>query len=141
MSQSNRRLDKKIADYFNDVIVLAQATFASGEFITDMTPARAFLRIQGKYGLYRGLVTELFSDEVRKYRYYVLFKERVEAGFNNSPDPRAFRLKYGQIGTHAGEYVPHLHREDKTQLILTEEMTFSGFVDWLKINLQPMSNG
>ncbi|KOR37262.1 MULTISPECIES: hypothetical protein [Planktothricoides] len=129
-------MDNQIADYFNDVIVLAKATFESVEFITDMTPARAILRIQGKYGLYRVLVTELFSDEVRKYRYYVLLGERVEAGFDNSPDPRAIRLKYGEIGTHAGEYVPHLHREDKTQLTLTEEMTFVGFVDWLKKNIQ-----
>lgn len=40
--------------------------------------------------------------------------------------------KWGE--EHAGENVPHLHREDKTNLYLTEEMTFQGFVDWLKGN-------
>jgi hypothetical protein len=62
----------------------------------------------------------------------------VEAGFDNSPDPRAIRLKYGRFGAeHAGEAVPHLHREDKTQLFLTDEMTFEAFVDWLKANIVP----
>lgn len=52
------------------------------------------------------------------------------------PNKSAIRLKYGQIGTRVGEYVPHLHQENKTQLSLTEEMTFVGFVDWLKKNIQ-----
>jgi hypothetical protein len=60
----------------------------------------------------------------------------VEAGFDNSPDPRAIRLKYGKIGKdHAGEQVPHLHLEDKTRLLLTDEMTFTSFVAWFKTNL------
>ena len=80
-------MDKKITDYFNDVIGLAQATFETVESIADVTPARAILRLQCQYGLYRVLVTELFSDEIRKYRYYVLLGDRVEAGFDNSPDP------------------------------------------------------
>jgi len=78
----------------------------------------------------------LFSDEVRKYRYYVLQGKWVEAGFDNSPDPRAIRLKHGEIGQeHAGEHIPHLHLEDKTHLSLTKEMTFPEFVDWVKGNL------
>ncbi len=60
----------------------------------------------------------------------------VEAGFDNTPDPRAIRLKYGEIGQeHAGELVPHLHSKDKTRLSLTEEMTFAEFVRWVKGNL------
>lgn len=60
----------------------------------------------------------------------------VEAGFDNAPDPRALRLKYGKVGKeHAGENIPHLHREDKSKLYLTEEMIFHNFVDWLKGNL------
>lgn len=35
-----------------------------------------------------------------------------------------------------GENVPHSHREDKSQLYLTEEMTFQDFADWLKGNLE-----
>ena len=95
------------------------------------------MRIDAEYGKYKILVTELFSDGLRKYRYYVLHGDWVEAGFDNSPDPRAIRLKYGEIGKeHAGEPVPHLHLEDKTRLSLTEEMTFADFVRWLNGNLE-----
>jgi hypothetical protein len=81
-------------------------------------------------------VTELISDEGRQYRYYVLRGDWVEAGFDNSPDPRAIRLKYGSIGqTHAGEPIPHLHRKNKAELFLTDEMSFIAFVHWLKANL------
>jgi hypothetical protein len=87
-------------------------------------------------GVYRIVVTELFSDGIRKYRYYVLRGEWVEAGFDNSPDPRALCLKYGRIRkAHAGEPVPHLHRHDKTELSLTEEMTCEAFVHWLQSTL------
>jgi hypothetical protein len=86
----------------------------------------------------RILVTELLSDGWRKYSYYVLRGNWVEAGFDNSPDPRAIRLKYGQIGAeHTGEHVPHLHQHDKTELSLTAEMTFEAFVDWVIATIQP----
>jgi hypothetical protein len=66
----------------------------------------------------------------------VLRDDWVEAGFDNSPDPRAIRLKYGRIGKeYANEYIPHLHQDDKNHLSLTEEMTVSDFVDWVKTNL------
>jgi len=60
----------------------------------------------------------------------------VQAGFDNTPDPRIIRLKYGKIGEeHAGEKIPHLHREDKTLLSLTEEMSFADSAQWLKSTL------
>ena len=129
-------MDAKVTEYFADVIALAQATFEGVKYVNDVTPLRAILRLEAKYRIYRVLITELFSDEVRKYRYYVLEGDRVEAGFDNSPDPRAIRLKYGRIGAeYAGQNVPHLHLENKQELVLTEEMTFADFVDWLKINI------
>ncbi len=131
-------MDKKIAGYFADVVALSRSVFEHVEYKTDITPKRAILRLQGKYGLYQVFVTELFSDEIRKYRYYVLNENRVEAGFDNSSDPRAIRLKYGKISKeHFGEYTPHLHLEDKTHMTLTEEMTFERFADWLKNNMIP----
>jgi hypothetical protein len=129
-------LDEKTARHFADIILLARSVFDEVAIETDATPERSILRIQAKYGQYRIFVTELFSDSFREYRYYVLRGNWVEAGFDNSPDPRAVRLKYGEIGQgHAGEPIPHLHLEDKTRLSLTEEMTFEGFIEWLKKNL------
>ncbi len=119
-------------------MALAQATFEQVEYTTDATPQRAILRLQVMYGAYRVFITELFSEGVRKYRYYILRGDWVEAGFDNSPDPRAIRLKYSRIGEeHSGEPIPHLHQEDKARLSLTEEITFTAFVDWLKTNIQP----
>lgn len=129
-------MDAQVTEYFADVIALAQATFEGVKYVNDLTPLRAILRLEAKYSIYRVLVTELFSDEVRKYRYYVLEGDRVEAGFDNSPDPRAIRIKYGRIGEeYAGKNVPHLHLDNKNRLVLTEEMVFADFVDWLKTNI------
>ena len=129
-------MDEKTSRHFAEIIELAQSVFENVTYEIDATPDRSILRINAEYGKYQILVTELFSDKVRKYRYYVMLGDWVEAGFDNAPDPRAIRLKYGKIGEdHAGESVPHLHREDKTKLSLTEEMTFQDFVDWLRGNL------
>ena len=127
---------EKTSRHFAEIIELAQSVFENVTYEIDVTPDRSILRISAEYGKFQILVTELFSDGLRKYRYYVMRGAWVEAGFDNAPDPRAIRLKYGKIGEdHAGENVPHLHREDKSQLYLTEEMSFQDFVDWLKGNL------
>jgi hypothetical protein len=129
-------LDTNLTRYFADLISLAQAHFTQVTYSTDVTPKRAILHLQAQYGDYRILVTELFSDGLRKYRYYVLREDWVEAGFDNSPDPQAIRLKYGKISKeHSGEPVPHGHRQNKTELSLTEEMTLVDFLTWLKDSL------
>lgn len=130
-------MDTTPAEAFARITALARATFEQVRFSADYTPERAILRLRASYGAYQVLVTELISKGTRHYRYYLLRGEWVEAGFDDSPDPRAIRLKYGRIGAeHAGEPVPHLHRADKTQLFLTDKMTFEAFVDWLKANIE-----
>lgn len=131
-------MDPNFANDFAHIIALAQVTFDGVEYTTGVTPKRAILRLQANYGPYRVFVTELFSENLRKYRYYLLRGDWVEAGFDNSPDPRAIRLKYGQIGQeHAGEAIPHLHLKDKKELSLTAEITFATFVAWLQANIKP----
>jgi len=130
-------LDEKTARHFAEIIELAQSVFTNVTYEIDATPNRSILRIDAEYGKYQILVMELFSNGIRKYRYYVMRGDWVEVGFDNAPDPRAIRLKYGKIGEeHAGENIPHMHREDKSHLYLTEEMSFQDFVDWLKGNLR-----
>jgi hypothetical protein len=129
-------LDEKTSRHFAEIIELAQSVFETVTYEIDATPDRSILRIEAEYGKYQILITELFSNGTRKYRYYVMRGDWVEAGFDNAPDPRAIRLKYGKISKeNTGENIPHLHREDKTRLYLTEEMTFENFVRWLKSNL------
>jgi hypothetical protein len=102
----------------------------------DETPVRAIVRIQARYGPYRIFVTELRDAITHKYRYYVLQGQAVIVGFDNSPDPRALRLRYGRIGNEqVRETVPHQHAENKTQVLLTKEFFFSDFVSWLQENL------
>lgn len=128
-------MDEKIAEYFAAVITTAASIFENCAHEQDCTPERAILQLHGEYGSCKILITELFSDKLRRYRYYVLQGNRVEAGFDNAPDPRAIRMKYGKIGKkHAGENIPHLHLDDKTSIVLTEEMMFSDFVEWLQKN-------
>ncbi len=91
-------MDKKSSEYFADVIASACSAFEVVEHNTDFTPERAILQIRGKYGLHQIFITELIGDGIRKYRYYILRGNRVEAGFDNAPDPRAIRLRYGKIG-------------------------------------------
>ena len=130
-------MDAYATNDFADIIALAQETFENVEFALDATPARAILRLQAQYGAYRIAVTELRSANARKYSYYALKGDWVEVGFDNSPDPQVIRLKYGRIGQeHAGEGVPHIHLQDKTQLALTDEMTFAMFVDWMATHLR-----
>ncbi|MFO7683453.1 MAG: hypothetical protein R6X34_25755 [Chloroflexota bacterium] len=129
-------MDGDTATYFVELIQQATNLFTEVEFETDVTPYRAIVRLQAQYGPFRVFITELVAVKGRQYRYYVLRDNWVEAGFDNAPDPRAIRLKYGHIGSdHAREPVPHLHRQNKTQLELTQEMTFTGFLIWLQTNL------
>ena len=128
-------MDTKITDHFDDLIRLAQQVFLQVEYTVDSSPQRAILKLNAHYGNLRIMVVELFSDSQRKYRYYALRENWVTVGFDNSPDPRAIRLKYGRIGKeHVGKLVPHLHLQDKTELHLTNEIAFADFVTWLQEN-------
>jgi hypothetical protein len=125
-------LDRKITDNFARIIELAKIHFDAVQYVIDTTPKRAIIKLNALYKNDKILVTELYSDNIFKYRYYVLNNNFVKAGFDNASDPRAIRLKYGKIGKeHSGELIPHLHLEDKQELILTEEMNFDKFLAWL----------
>ena len=76
----------------------------------DHSPERAILRLTARHGRYRVFITEIVSRASRQYRYYVLDGDIVVAGFDNAPDARALRLRYGrQRKKHIGELIPHLH--------------------------------
>ena len=126
-------MDTKITEHFDDIVHLAQQAFQQVAYTIDSSPQHAILKLNARYGDLRIMVVELFSNSQRKYRYYALRENWVTVGFDNSPDPRAIRLKYGRIGKeYAGRLVPHLHLHDKTKLVLTDEITFVDFVVWLQ---------
>ena len=65
-------MDTEATYNYAHIITLAQATFEQVEHDIDVTPQRAILHLQARYGLYRVFITELFSEGLRKYGYYVL---------------------------------------------------------------------
>jgi len=69
--QGDQRFDEDTSRYFDQVIQLAQSTFASVEIEINKTPERSILNIKWQYGQFRIFITELFSIDIRKYRYYV----------------------------------------------------------------------
>jgi hypothetical protein len=76
------------------------------------------------------------ADGNRRYAYYVLdVGNRLVQGFDNSPDIRAVKLRYGKdYHQHMHERVPHQHSAEDA-LILTESISFDAFIVWLKENL------
>jgi hypothetical protein len=132
-------LDAAPSEYFAGIVTLAQSQLDNTKILEqDHTPRRSILRLGANYGRFEVFITEIVTTERRKYRYYVLDGDEVIAGFDNAADPRALRAKYGRIGQeHAGELIPHLHLEDKTQLTITEEVDCAGFISWLATNLSP----
>ena len=129
-------MDRTASEYIDNVVKAIPTAFEQSEYEFDATPSRIILSVRCKYGPYQVFITELFSNAARKYRYYVLYQNQVVAGFDNAPDPRAIRMKYGTIGRdHTGEQIPHLHLENKKRIELTGELSFFDFVQWVKKNL------
>jgi len=75
------------------------------------------------------------ADGSRKYAYYVLAGTTVLVGFDNASDPRALSLKYGAAyGQHRLELIPHQHKNNKHDLVLTAEMDCAALFSWLQAN-------
>jgi hypothetical protein len=120
------------------VISLFQATCERSTVLRrEERPYLALLEMRGDYGAYQVHVREIWrADSSRKYAYYVLRQSTVIAGFDNAPDPRVLRLKYGKdYIRHRLDAVPHRHTEGKREIELTDEMDCAAFVNWLKENL------
>lgn len=124
--------------HFNQLIALARSHLEQVKILElDSTPERSILRIEARRKNYRLLITEIISAQARRYSYYALDGNIVIAGFDNAADPRALRLKYGQINReHAGEFIPHVHLANKTQIELTAEMALDKFVQWIQEHLE-----
>ena len=116
------------------VITKAQAALQDVRLVRrDERPARSLIDFEGRWGLYRIIVSEIHvADGSVRYAYYVLDAEnRLVQGFDNSPDIRASKQRYGtDYRQHLHERVPHQHSSEDT-LTLTEPMNFDAFMAWL----------
>ena len=110
-------MNPEATEYFAKIAEQARALLENVVITTDTTPDRAFLHLTAGYGSRRIVAKEVLTIGERRYSYYILRGSYVEAGFDNSPDPKAIRLKFGRIGyDYAQERVPHLHTENKQKL-------------------------
>lgn len=92
--------------------------------------------LTGSFGDYTVHISEISAMNWRKYAYYVLKDNSIVVGFDNSPDVYAIEMKYPEEPqAHRHERVPHRHGANKSELVLTNEMTFERFIEWLKTNL------
>jgi hypothetical protein len=120
------------------LIAKAQATLQNVRLVRrDERPARALIDLEGWWGPYRVIVSEIhLADGGVRYAYYVLDAEdHLVQGFDNSPDIRAIKLRYGKdYRQHLQERVPHQHSAEDA-LSLTEPMSLDAFIAWLKAKL------
>lgn len=122
-------------DAFDRLILKVRAVLTEVQVIRrDERHARALLDIEGKYKNYRIIISEIrFPDGSVRYAYYVLDKnDHIVRGFDNSPDVRALKMRYGKdYKRHLHERIPHAHMSDG-RIELTEHLNFDDFMEWLQ---------
>jgi len=96
------------------------------------SPDRVIWEVHGSLAKFDIRIKEIFNPSGRRYSYYVIRAGKVVVGFDNYPDRRALRRKYGRdFTTHLSELIPHKHGVRKTTLALTEAMRVDAFLDYL----------
>jgi len=119
------------------IVALARAYFEDVRVIRkDATEERAIVEVHCVYGPYTIRLREVTAPTHRRYSYYIFNGKRIVAGFDNSSDRPAIRLKYGADWlAHIHDFVPHAHFDDKRRLELTTEMSCEDFIAWIKAHL------
>ena len=129
-------MENQTTKYFDSIVSKTTAFFKNVNYIIDQTPQRSIIRITANYKHYRVFITELLSDEYRKYNFYLLEGDYVTIGFDNAQDIRAIKLKFDKIpDSDTEKLVPHVHLKNKTILELTNEKTIDDFIDWINFNI------
>lgn len=99
----------------------------------DQNSDRAIWEVHGFIGGYEIRLKEIFNQSGRIYSYYVIKAGQVVVGFDNYPDRRALREKYGlSFKEHLDELIAHKHGPRKEGIELTDEMTLKLFLSYLK---------
>jgi hypothetical protein len=123
----------------NELIKLAFQTLSDVRVLrNEVSIERWRVDLTGSFGDYTIHISEISAVDWRKYAYYVLKNNNIFVDFDNSPDVYAIEMKYPEEPqTHQYEKIPHRHNANKSELVLTDEMTFEEFIEWLKTNLNP----
>ncbi len=121
-------------NYFITLTNLIQSTLDEVSLTElDISSERAIWKIHGTVGEYKVRFKEIFNQSGRMYSYYLIHEDEVVVGFDNYPDRRSLRKKYGpDFKLHLLELIAHKHGPRKETLELTEEMTVEKFLNYLK---------
>ena len=124
-------MDAEVGRHFAAVIDLARQKLDQVEIVQeDISLARAILELHGLLGSYDIRIKEIFSAEGKLYSYYVLSEGQVVVGFDNYPDRRVLREKFGrQFTAHLHERIPHRHTQRKSSVEVTEEYGVKRFLE------------
>ena len=123
-------MDGEVEGHFNEIITLGKKHLQDVKIERDVSYKRALLKIRGVFKGSEVRVTEVIDMAGRKYSYYLLREGEVVVGFDNAPDVRALRIKYGaKLKGHLGESIPHRHGEKKKTITLTNEIKFKDFLN------------
>ena len=124
-------MDAEIGRHFAAVIDLARQKLDQVEIVQeDISPTRAILELHGLLGSYDIRIKEIFNAEGRLYSYYVLSEGQVVVGFDNYPDRRILREKFGrQFTVHLHERIPHRHGRGKSSVEAIEEYGVEQFLE------------
>jgi len=127
-------VDGNARKHFKAVTALALARLAQIHIVQDdITLSRAILEIHARWQSRDVRLKEIHTPSGNLYSYYVLQSGTVLIGFDNYPDTRVLKAKFGSdYRNHMGELVPHRHGRNKQSVELTEEMNAERFLDYLE---------
>jgi hypothetical protein len=126
-------MEDEIRRHFDEIIEDASTALEDVEIEQDYSVKRALLKIGGSLGNLKVRITEVIDENKRKYAYYLINKDLVMIGFDNAPDIRALKIKYGKdYGHHLDERIPHFHGKEKKSIELTKEISSKEFLEKVK---------
>jgi hypothetical protein len=124
--------------YFASLTILVQVTLDKTSFTRlHFNPDRAIWEVHGFWEGYDIRLKEIFTELGRMYSYYVINDGQVVVGFDNYPDRRVLRQKYGaEFTAHLSQLIPHKHGARKITVELTETMDVKKFLDYLDTEIK-----
>ncbi len=96
-------MDGGAEEHFDRIIALAREHLQDVKIERDISYQRALLKFRAVFKGGDVRITEVIDKERRKYSYCLLRGGKVVVGFDNAPDARALRVKYGaELKGHHG---------------------------------------
>jgi len=123
-------VDEAIGRHFAQVIESARRVLEPMTIIQhDLDPDRGIVEIHGRFGALDVRIKEIITTESRLYSYYILSEGTVVVGFDNYPDRRVLRERWGEeFAAHQHEHIPHRHGQNKLTVAITDEYSVKRFL-------------